>query len=96
MNVRSVRGLTAFESIKNDDFKNHLTDIHEWFSTLVPKIIDGDKEALKLIVKEHISGKHLLCTLRSRFVYNISTTTRGGKFTDSKLLEGGDASLREN
>lgn len=66
VNMRSLRGMTAFETIKNDEFKNHLEALYERFAELVPKIMDGDTEALKQVVKEHISGEHPLCTLRSR------------------------------
>ena len=66
VNIRSVRGTTAFESIKNDELRDHLTAKYERFSAMVPKITEGDIETLKLLIKEHVSGIEPLCTLRSR------------------------------
>lgn len=66
VNLRSVRGSTAFEGIKNDEFRGHLMTKYERFSAIVPKITEGDVETLKLMVKEHVSGIETLCTLRSR------------------------------
>ncbi|XP_013397902.1 uncharacterized protein LOC106164510 [Lingula anatina] len=68
VNKRSIKGLTAFETVKNDELKDYLIEAYEHYSDVVPKIMAGDLEVLEEVVKDHITGVRQLNSLRSRCV----------------------------
>ncbi|XP_067933694.1 uncharacterized protein [Watersipora subatra] len=87
VNVRGIRGNTAFESIKNDEFREDLTRKYERLATAVPKITDGDIDALKSLIKDHVSGVSSFCTLRSRCINGSTLLHTAAYFGSVELVK---------
>ncbi|XP_076450581.1 uncharacterized protein LOC143286742 [Babylonia areolata] len=68
MHCSNTKKMTPLESVKNDEFRQYLVDLYEHYSAIVPKIMNGDYEALEESVKNHLSGKQEFCCLRSRCI----------------------------
>ncbi|KAL8614249.1 hypothetical protein ACOMHN_026466 [Nucella lapillus] len=68
MHCRNGKKLTPLESVKNDEFRQYLIGLYDHYSSVVPKIMNGDYETLEDCVKNHISGQQEFCCLRSRCI----------------------------
>ncbi|KAK7491465.1 hypothetical protein BaRGS_00017294 [Batillaria attramentaria] len=68
MHCKNHKKLTPLESVKNDEFRQFLVDLYEHYSTIVPKIMNGDYDVLEEAIKNHVSGKREFCCLRSRCI----------------------------
>ncbi|ESO91608.1 hypothetical protein LOTGIDRAFT_233395 [Lottia gigantea] len=57
VHIKNNRGQTPIESAKNDDFKQYLVELYTHYSEMVPRIMNGDMELLKKVIKEQeVSG----------------------------------------
>ena len=65
---KNIKGQSILETIKNDDFKQYAMDIYDYYSHIVPRIMNGDMELLDQVLADHISKKREFCCLRSRYV----------------------------
>ncbi len=43
-----------------------LSDLYNFYSDVVPKVMEGDTDLLSSLVDDHISGTRTFCNLRSR------------------------------
>ena len=66
--TKNIKGQSILETIKNDDFKQYAMDIYDYYSHIVPRIMNGDMELLDQVLADHISKKREFCCLRSRYV----------------------------
>ncbi|XP_005093507.2 uncharacterized protein LOC101862335 [Aplysia californica] len=68
VHTKNAKKLTPFEVVKNDEFRQFLVGLYEHYSSIVPKIMKGDKELMEKVIRDHISGKKEFCCLRSRCI----------------------------
>lgn len=85
VHLKDDKNRTAFDTIKNDEFRDTLIDIYRRYSTIVPQIMIGNSEALNQVFEDHVSGKKRLCSLRSRFI-NGSTFLHTAAYFGEKTL----------
>lgn len=46
-----------------------ISELYEYYSVIVPKIMSGDMKLMDRVIKDHSTGVKELCCLRSRSVY---------------------------
>lgn len=51
-----MRGLTAIDSCRSDELKFFMIEQYEFYSTVVPKIMDGDLDLLREVIQNHKTG----------------------------------------
>ena len=65
---RNIKNQSILETIKNDEFKKFAMDIYDYYSSIVPPIMNGDMELLDRVIADHVNKTREFCCLRSRFV----------------------------
>ncbi|CAL1541164.1 unnamed protein product [Lymnaea stagnalis] len=79
VHCRNLKGLSPFEAVKNDEFRQFLVDLYEHYSATVPKIMKGSKEVMEQAIRDHRSGERQFCSLHSRCI-NGSTLLHTASF----------------
>ena len=69
MTSKNIKNQSVLETIKNDEFKRFAMDIYDYYSEIVPRIMNGDMALLDQVIADHISKKREFCCLRSRLVF---------------------------
>ncbi|KAI0208354.1 hypothetical protein LSAT2_006968 [Lamellibrachia satsuma] len=66
VHVKGPKGQTAFETVRNEEFREELISVYEMYSTWVPRVIEGDTELLTKLIEDHASGMKRFNDLQSR------------------------------
>lgn len=45
-----------------------VSDLYDYYSDIVPKVMNGDMQLLDKVIADHNSGLHEFCCLRTRWV----------------------------
>lgn len=61
--------MICFGHIKNCMESGPISELYEYYSVIVPKIMSGDMKLMDRVIKDHSTGVKELCCLRSRSVY---------------------------
>lgn len=56
VHLKNMRGLTAIDSCRSDELKFFMIEQYEFYSTVVPKIMDGDLDLLREVIQNHKTG----------------------------------------
>ncbi|KAH9518688.1 hypothetical protein Btru_005988 [Bulinus truncatus] len=68
VHIKNLKGFSPFDAAKSIEFQIFLTDLYEYYSSIVPKIMMGDEEFMTEIIKNHETGCKTFCSLRSRSI----------------------------
>ncbi|KAH9518692.1 hypothetical protein Btru_005995 [Bulinus truncatus] len=68
VHIKNLKGFSPFDAAKSIEFQIFLTDLYEYYSSIVPKIMMGDEEFMTEIIKNHETGYKTFCSLRSRSI----------------------------
>lgn len=58
-----------------------ISELYEYYSVIVPKIMSGDMKLMDRVIKDHSTGIKELCCLRSRSV-NINASDHKNKMLE--------------
>lgn len=67
--IHKSHWLICFGHIKNCMESGPISELYEYYSVIVPKIMSGDMKLMDRVIKDHSTGVKELCCLRSRSVY---------------------------
>ncbi|XP_074660681.1 uncharacterized protein LOC141913126 [Tubulanus polymorphus] len=87
INVKNIGRHTAFETVKNDEFKLFLTALYNHYSSVVPKIMAGDTELLAKVVRQHKLNIKPLCKLQSRCINGSTLLHTAAYFGDIETIK---------
>lgn len=59
-----------------------ISELYEYYSVIVPKIMAGDMKLMNRVIKDHATGVKELCCLRSRWVFESHSCLMNGVCTD--------------
>ncbi|CAF0731036.1 unnamed protein product [Didymodactylos carnosus] len=62
------RKKTIFEACVGDEFRQILTHVCSFITSVVPPLTKGDTEVLEAVIQDHIENKYTLSSLNSRFI----------------------------
>ncbi|XP_059170627.1 uncharacterized protein LOC131952123 [Physella acuta] len=68
VHCRNSKRSSPFEVAKNEEFRLLLVDLYNYYSTIVPKIMKGDKEIMIKSLANHINGEKKFHNLHSRCI----------------------------
>ncbi|XP_071099543.1 uncharacterized protein [Haliotis cracherodii] len=68
VHCKNSRAQSPLECAKNDDFRKFLIGLYDHYSTVVPKVMNGDVQALDQAIKQHVTGEKEFVSLTSRCI----------------------------